>query len=69
MINVIKIPLYGYDTLGKLELLKLRSDYQRKLGAAFTLQRFHDAFLAHGGPPIAITRKELLGKSDDGRLL
>ena len=39
--------------LGKLELLKLRSD----------------AFLAHGDPAIAIDRKELLGKSDDGRLL
>jgi len=62
-------PLYGYYTLGKLELLKLRDDYRRKMGAAYTLQRFHDAFLAHGDPPIAITRKELLGKSDDGRLL
>jgi uncharacterized protein (DUF885 family) len=62
-------PLYGYYTLGKLELLKLRDDYRRKLGKAFTLQGFHDAFLAHGDPPIAITRKELLGKSDDGKLL
>ncbi|MBV8689050.1 MAG: DUF885 domain-containing protein, partial [Candidatus Eremiobacteraeota bacterium] len=62
-------PLYGYYTLGKLELLKLRSDYQKKMGAAYTLQRFHDAFLAHGDPPIAVTRKELLGSADDGRLL
>lgn len=62
-------PLYGYYTLGKLELLKLRSDYQKKLGAAYALQGFHDAFLAHGDPPIAITRKELLGNSDDGKLL
>ena len=62
-------PLYGYYTLGKLELLKLRSDYRRKMAASYSLQRFHDAFLAHGDPPIAITRKELLGRSDDGRLL
>ncbi|PZR57020.1 MAG: DUF885 domain-containing protein [Candidatus Meridianibacter frigidus] len=62
-------PLYGYYTLGKLELLKLREDYHRKVGSAFTLQKFHDAFLAHGDPPIAITRKELLGKADDGKLL
>jgi len=62
-------PLYGYYTLGKLELLKLRNDYRKKMGSAYSLQRFHDAFLAHGDPPIAITRKELLGKSDDGRLL
>jgi len=62
-------PLYGYYTLGKLELLKLRSDYKKKMGAAYTLQRFHDAYLAHGDPPIFITRKELLGSSDDGKLL
>ena len=62
-------PLYGYYTLGKLELLKLRADYKKKMGAAYSLEKFHDAFLAHGDPPIAITRKELLGKSDDGKLL
>jgi uncharacterized protein (DUF885 family) len=62
-------PLYGYYTLGKLELLKLRSDYKKKMGAAYSLQKFHDAYLAHGDPPIAITRKELLGKADDGKLL
>ncbi|HTJ26703.1 MAG TPA: DUF885 domain-containing protein [Candidatus Limnocylindria bacterium] len=62
-------PLYGYYTLGKLEILKLREDYRRKLGPAYTLQRFHDAFLAHGNPPIAVVRKLLLGKDDDGNLL
>ncbi len=62
-------PLYGYYTLGKLELLKLRRDYKKKVGAAFTLQKFHDAYLAHGDPPISIVRKELLGDSDDGKLL
>ena len=62
-------PLYGYYTLGKLEILKLREDYRRKLGASFTLRKFHDAFLAHGNPPIAIVRKLLLGADDDGKLL
>ncbi len=62
-------PLYGYYTLGKLEILKLRADYQKKLGAAYTLQGFHDAFLAHGNPPIGIMRQILLGKDDDGALL
>ena len=62
-------PLYGYYTLGKLELLKLRRDYQAKMGPAFSLQKFHDAFLANGDPPIAITRRELLGAADDGKLL
>ncbi|MDQ6826846.1 MAG: DUF885 domain-containing protein [Candidatus Eremiobacteraeota bacterium] len=62
-------PLYGYYTLGKLELMKLRRDYREKLGANFTLEKFHDAFLAHGDPPISIVRKELLGASDDAKLL
>jgi uncharacterized protein (DUF885 family) len=62
-------PLYGYYTLGKLEILKLRDDYRKKLGASFTLRKFHDAFLAHGNPPIAVVRKLLLGADDDGKLL
>ena len=62
-------PLYGYYTLGKLEILKLRADYRKKLGGAYTLQKFHDAFLAHGNPPIAVVRKLLLGADDDGKLL
>ncbi|HEX3466991.1 MAG TPA: DUF885 family protein, partial [Candidatus Elarobacter sp.] len=62
-------PLYGYYTLGKLEILKLRDDYRRKLGAAFTLEKFHDAFLSHGNVPIAIVRQFLLGPDDDGQVL
>ena len=62
-------PLYGYYTLGKLEMLKLRDDYKKKLGTRFTLLGFHDELLAHGDPPIAIVRKILLGADDDGKLL
>ncbi|MBV8602827.1 MAG: DUF885 domain-containing protein, partial [Candidatus Eremiobacteraeota bacterium] len=43
-------PLYGYYTLGKLEILKLRADYQKKMGSGYSLQKFHDALLAHGRP-------------------
>jgi len=62
-------PLYGYYTLGKLEILKLRDDYKKKMGAKYSLLAFHNAFLAHGNPPIAIVRQFLLGKDDDGRVL
>jgi uncharacterized protein (DUF885 family) len=62
-------PLYGYYTLGKLEILKLRDDYKRKMGASYSLEKFHDAFLAHGNPPIAVVRALLLGKDDDGNVL
>jgi uncharacterized protein (DUF885 family) len=62
-------PLYGYYTLGKLMLLKLRADYRAKMGAAYTLRGFHDALLSHGDPPIYYMRKLLLGQSDTGSLL
>jgi len=59
-------PMYGYYTLGKLMILKLRSDYQRKLGPAYSLQKFHDALLAHGDPAVPLLRPFLLGPEDDG---
>jgi hypothetical protein len=62
-------PLYGYYTLGKLMILKLRDDYRRKLGSAYTLEGFHDALLAHGDPPVTYLRPLLLGADDDGRPL
>lgn len=60
---------YGYYTLGKLEILKLRADMQKKLGAQFSLQRFHDGLLAHGDPPLPLLRPLLLGADDDGKVL
>lgn len=62
-------PLYGYYTLGKLMLLKLRADYHAKVGASFDLAKFHDALLSHGDPPIYYVRKMLLGPNDKGSLL
>ena len=62
-------PMYGYYTLGKLMILKLRADYQKKLGSAYTLGGFHDALLAHGDPPVPLVRKLLLGSADDGKIL
>lgn len=62
-------PMYGYYTLGKLMILKLRADYRKKMGSAYTLERFHDALLAHGTPPIPLLRPLLLGSSDDGKAL
>jgi uncharacterized protein (DUF885 family) len=54
-------PTNLYYTLGKLEILKLRADVQKKEGAAFSLQNFHDEFLKQGSPPIKIVRRALLG--------
>lgn len=54
-------PTYLYYTLGKLQILKLREDYRKKKGAAFSLEEFHDSFMKQGFPPIKIVRKALLG--------
>jgi uncharacterized protein (DUF885 family) len=60
-------PTYLMYTLGKLEILKLRADYQRKMGSSFSLQDFHDRFIKAGSPPVKIVRRELMGR--DGPLL
>ena len=54
-------PTYLYYTLGKLEILKLRADVQKKQGESFSLQQFHDNFMRQGFPPIAIVRRAILG--------
>jgi uncharacterized protein (DUF885 family) len=54
-------PTYLYYTLGKLEILKLRADVEKKEGESFSLQTFHDEFLRQGFPPIAIIRRAMLG--------
>jgi uncharacterized protein (DUF885 family) len=53
--------LYGYYTMGKLMILKLRADYQAKLGAAYTLQKFHDEFIKLGPLPLPLVRRAMLG--------
>jgi uncharacterized protein (DUF885 family) len=58
---------YMNYTLGKLQILKLRQDYEAKLGDKFSLTEFHDRFLSGGGMPIKIIRREMLGA--DGPVL
>lgn len=53
-------PQYLLYTLGKLELLKLRSDLRKQEGKNFSLQHFHDELLQHGAPPVLLLRERLL---------
>jgi len=67
-------PAYLNYTLGKLMIRKLRTDWIAKKRAATPGQAaagaddkalwhdFHDEFLSHGGPPIPLLRKEMLGE-------
>ncbi len=59
--------LYLYYTLGKLEIMKLRTDLQQREGASFSLERFHDNFMRQGFAPIKVIRKVML--HDDSPVL
>lgn len=54
-------PTYLVYTLGKLQILKLREDYRKKMGNFFSLRDFHDKFLSYGNPPIPMIREDMLG--------
>ncbi len=43
--------------LGKVLLLQLRDEQRRRLGASFSLKRFHDALLVNGGIPVSFHRR------------
>jgi uncharacterized protein (DUF885 family) len=53
-------PEYLYYTLGKLQFLKLRDDFQKQQGASYSLKKYHDAVLSHGTPPLRLLREQLL---------
>jgi len=53
-------PGYLFYTVGKLEILKLREDYQAQEGSHFSLLKFHDQILDNGMPPIILLRELLL---------
>jgi uncharacterized protein (DUF885 family) len=54
-------PTYLMYTLGKLQIMKLREDYRKKMGDKFSLEQFHNEFLKQGFPPVKIIRREMLG--------
>jgi uncharacterized protein (DUF885 family) len=51
---------YGAYSLGKLQILKLRADYQAQEGEKFSLKKFHDELLNHGELPIRLLREIML---------
>jgi uncharacterized protein (DUF885 family) len=53
--------------LGKVMLLRLREDEQRRLGERFSLKAFHDAMLYAGSLPISYQRRVLAGEGSNGR--
>ena len=56
-------PGYLFYTLGKLQILKLRRDFEKQEGAAYSLKKFHDAVCDHGQMPVRLLREILLKDS------
>jgi uncharacterized protein (DUF885 family) len=50
--------------LGRVLLFRLREDEKRRLGAKFSLGRFHDAMLSQGSLPISFQRRLLAADSN-----
>jgi uncharacterized protein (DUF885 family) len=48
--------------LGKVMLLRLREDEQKRLGSSFSLKRFHDALLYSGSIPVSFHRRLMQGE-------
>ena len=53
-------PTYGGYFLGKRGILKLRADYQKRVGARFSLRDFHERVMMNGIAPIWAHRQLLL---------
>jgi uncharacterized protein (DUF885 family) len=56
---------YGYYTMGKLMILKLREDYKAMKGDAYSLREFHNEFIKLGPLPLPLIRKAMLGETGD----
>jgi uncharacterized protein (DUF885 family) len=54
--------------IGSKMVGKLREDYQKMKGNAFSLKEFRDRFMSYGLIPIKVIRKDMLGETDDGVL-
>jgi uncharacterized protein (DUF885 family) len=55
-------PSYILYSAGKLMILKLREDYKRKMGPAYSLRKFHDQLLGNGTVPLWLHRSMMLGE-------
>ena len=58
-----RTPTYNLSyLLGKVLLLRLRDDEQRRLGSSFSLRGFHDALIYSGSIPVSFHRRLLRGE-------
>ena len=56
-------PTYLVYALGKKMILELREEAKARWGKDFTLQRFHDAVVSYGYPPVPVVRRLMFGEN------
>ena len=61
-------PGYLNYTLGKLMILKLREDFRKEQGSAYSLKGFHDQLLSYGAPPVSLLRPMMLRNPGDSAI-
>jgi uncharacterized protein (DUF885 family) len=54
-------PTYLFYTLGKLQIIQLRKDWEARQGRQVEPREFHDLFMRQGVAPVKIIRRALLG--------
>jgi hypothetical protein len=59
-------PTYLVYTLGKMQLMRLRDEWKRRMADSYRIGDFHDRLLSYGSPPVKILRMAMLG--DEGAL-
>jgi hypothetical protein len=66
----LRQPTYGQNYLmGKIQIEQLLAERALQLGEKFSLQDFHDQFLAAGLLPVSLIRWEITGRDDQIRRL
>jgi uncharacterized protein (DUF885 family) len=55
-------PTYLVYTLGKMQIMRLRDEWHKRMGDSFRLGDFHDRLLSYGMPPVKILRMAMLGE-------
>jgi hypothetical protein len=56
-------PGYGNYTVGKLMIMKLRSDWTATRGGRSAWKDFHAKFLSYGAPPVPLVRRAMMGET------
>jgi uncharacterized protein (DUF885 family) len=47
----------GREIIGEIAIIKLRDEYQRRMGKHYSLRQFHDTLLTYGDLPFAQIRR------------